>query len=424
MNDRIDRTCIPGPAAESADIGAAAQHPGFEELRQVYLEQGWPLRSILVGQPHLCRALDKDAHTAAVGGGRTDAFLLPLADARDTSCSTLTLAPLRSSRHRPGEVNSHAFEVAPQAHQLLGDAPGNDLLLWPAQMLNEMMAQRADEFSFQAVAALSSAEFGHPHENEFRKLRRNLFDRGLICIGSAQVAGCTALCFLSSALVRSLRRCHAGSRGHITMSELRNEGGFGNQLFRYAYVKFYALRHGLTPAFPEWDGNHLFGLEDESCAHLSFRRLTFNGFDNRHRLLWQENQPPIDIDLKGYFQDIPACWGKHRPLLRRLFELAPEQQTVIDAWQHDVTRGGQRTLVAIHVRRGDYRQHQSPEAPWFRLVPERWYLSWLRTIWPSLSNPLLFVATDEPEAILPVFGEFELDLSRFRRFGATITPSC
>lgn len=94
--------------------------------------------------------------------------------------------------------------------------------------------------------------------------------------------------------------------------------------------------------------------------------------------------------------------------MRRLFELAPEQQTAIDAWRHDVTRGGQRTLLAIHVRRGDYRQLQYPEAPWFRLVPERWYLSWLRTIWPSLSDPLLFIATDEPEAVLPVFGEFDL----------------
>ena len=45
--------------------------------------------------------------------------------------------------------------------------------------------------------------------------------------------------------------------------------------------------------------------------------------------------------------------------------------------------------------------------PWFRLVPEDWYLAWLRTIWPTLRDPLLFVATDEPDAILPLFREFE-----------------
>jgi hypothetical protein len=67
-------------------------------------------------------------------------------------------------------------------------------------------------------------------------LRRSLFDRGLICIGSVQGAGYMALCFLTSGAVRSLRHCDAGSRGHVTMSELVNEGGFANRLFRYAYV--------------------------------------------------------------------------------------------------------------------------------------------------------------------------------------------
>lgn len=267
MNDRIGRACIPGSAAALADVGGWVQHPGFEELRQVYLDQGWPIRSILVGEPDLCRELSRDANS-------TDAYLLALADVRDSSRSIFTRVALRSSRHSPGAVHAYTFDLAQQAHRLLGDAPGNDLLLWPAHILNQMMTQRVDEFGLQAVAALSSAEFGRPHEDEFRKLRRNLFDRGLICIGSVQVAGCTALCFLSSAAVRSLRRCHAGSRGRVTMSELANEAGFGNQLFRYAYVKLYALRHGLTPAFPEWDGNQLFGLEDESCADLSFRKLT------------------------------------------------------------------------------------------------------------------------------------------------------
>ena len=32
---------------------------------------------------------------------------------------------------------------------------------------------------------------------------------------------------------------------------------------------------------------------------------------------------------------------------------------------------------------------------------------WLRAIWPHLRDPMLFVATDEPEAILPVFRKFE-----------------
>jgi hypothetical protein len=34
------------------------------------------------------------------------------------------------------------------------------------------------------------------------------------------------------------------------------------------------------------------------------------------------------------------------------------------------------------------------------------HVSWLRKIWPRLRDPVLFVATDEPETVLPVFNEF------------------
>jgi hypothetical protein len=90
-----------------------------------------------------------------------------------------------------------------------------------------------------------------------------------------------------------------------------------------------------------------------------------------------------------------------------MFELTAGHLHAIDAWRDAVTDGGRRTLVAIHVRRRDYRNHQHEGMPWFRIVPEDWYLDWLRAIWPTLREPLLFVATNEPDAILPKFQEFE-----------------
>ncbi|MGD1095465.1 MAG: glycosyltransferase 61 family protein [Bryobacteraceae bacterium] len=161
----------------------------------------------------------------------------------------------------------------------------------------------------------------------------------------------------------------------------------------------------MTPTLPAWEGNQLFGLEDEPCDGLEFPELVYPGFAESDREIWEQDDPPINIDLKGYFQEIPECWRRHRPLLRHLFQLSPERREAIDAWRHAVTEGGRRTLVAVHIRRGDYRNLGSDS--YFRIVPEDWYLDWLRAIWPTLREPVLFVATNEPDAILPKFQEFE-----------------
>ena len=195
----------------------------------------------------------------------------------------------------------------------------------------------------------------------------------------------------------------------MSRSRTLAEGGrFANRLFRYAYVKLYALRHGLTAAVPAWEGEQLFGLADKPCTDLPFPRLTFNGFTDEDRRLWERDDPPIDVDLSGYFQELPECWRRHRQLLRRLFQLPAGILQAMDAWHQEVTDGGRRTLVAIHVRRGDYRGLQLQSSPWFRLVPTEWYLAWLRAVWPTLRDPVLYVATDEPEAIRPLFREFEI----------------
>ena len=93
------------------------------------------------------------------------------------------------------------------------------------------------------------------------------------------------------------------------MSTLGSNGRFANQLFQYAYVKLYALRHGLEPMLPRWVGNELFGLDDKCWAAHSCRELRFGSFDDSDLVLWEMNDPPVDIDPYGYFQELPACWG-------------------------------------------------------------------------------------------------------------------
>jgi len=301
--------------------------------------------------------------------------------------------------------------LAQQARELSDPAPGNDLLLLPAHLLKERMTPLHQDFSFRAVAAFLDDIAGDPGNPGDWRLRRTLFDRGLICIGSVPVAGRKALCFLANDAVCSLNCLDVESHGHISMKVLILGAAFANQLFRYACVKLYAIRHGLTPAFPAWEGSQLFGLEDKPCEGLKLPQVTYPGFAQHDREIWDRDKPLVDIDLAGYFQELPECWRRNRPLVRRMFQLAPEHLEAIEAWRHAVTQGGRRTLVAVHIRRGDYRGLQS--APYFRLVPEDWYLDWLRAIWPTLPDPVLFVATDEPDVILPKFQEFETVSANF-----------
>lgn len=358
--------------------GVAASTEARESLLERYRGQSAPIRSLVVVG-------------CGTGSDRDEASLFRLDDGS-------AIIPLRCD----GE--DCLDSLARQASAVCGAVPGDDLLVMAGDKLSEQMTPVEQDFSFRAVAVLLPDEASPSADSEALRLRRSLFDRGLVCIASVRVDGRKTQCYLASDAVRSITTLDADPRGHVAMSVLRELAAFANRLFRYACVKLYALRHGLTAAVPAWEGNQLFGLEDKPVTGLVLHRLEFAGFADNDRMFWDMDEPPINIDLNGYFQELPECWRKHRPLLRRMFQLSPERRRAIDEWRDLVTENGERTLVAIHVRRGDYRRQEIPQ---FTMVPEQWYLDWLRAIWPTLRRPLLFIGTDEPEAVLPVFSEFE-----------------
>ena len=49
-----------------------------------------------------------------------------------------------------------------------------------------------------------------------------------------------------------------------------------------------------------------------------YRASASQGFATADLGLWECDEPPIDVDFSGYFQEIPPCWRPHRPLLRSL----------------------------------------------------------------------------------------------------------
>jgi hypothetical protein len=380
--------------------------PELREILNSFLRQSVTMTSIIVvGCAELLIRNIRDEASKLEVSGDYGTFLLRFASEGELG---LLVAEQKSIPEYKGPDQIALVHELFHGQRQPPDKAGHCLIILTESVLNDFNGSLTADRGFCAVVVIVRSETNAEHRDKVWRIQRALFDSGFIGIGCIAIADGNAFCFLASETIQSVCRLGLPSRGQVSMSSLGSNGRFANQLFQYAYVRFYALRHGLDAAFPPWEGQELFMLDDQSCDGLGLPELRFGPFNDDDRMLWDRDRPPIDIDLRGYFQEIPRCWAQHRAFIRRIFTIRQEYARAIDAWYRKQTLGGRRTLVAIHIRRGDYRDFQNrPDLPWFRLVPEEWYLQWLRSIWQTLREPILYVATDEPDSIVPVFGEFE-----------------
>ena len=186
----------------------------------------------------------------------------------------------------------------------------------------------------------------------------------------------------------------------ITMSTLGKNGGFANQLFQYGFLKTYAKEHNLRVEVPEWIGREMFGLDD---PHLG-RWLPAVAENIKSDLATSQiiNSPEAlkNIDFWGFFQYHTAYYAQHREYWRSLFQpVAAIEGKMHPAWECLAAKG--KTVVAIHLRLGDYF-YLSPHwiAPW------EWYAEWLRGLWDTLEEPILYIASEEADKIWQYFAKY------------------
>ena len=208
-------------------------------------------------------------------------------------------------------------------------------------------------------------------------------------------------------------------RPSVTFRNLGQWGRFGNQVFEYAFVKIFGKRHRLAVQTGRWPGNQLFGANDPL---FDPKRQFPQHLESTYALADSQvaNVPfrVVNYDLCGVFQYHSAYYAPEKAYFRKLLTPVPALKGLLDESLARV-RAGAKTLVVLHLRRGDYGYGM------FFIAPNAWYQEWLKALWPTLDSPMLYIATDEPAKVTGDFAEYRpvtaADL-KLPSFGADYYP--
>ena len=189
-----------------------------------------------------------------------------------------------------------------------------------------------------------------------------------------------------------------GGTDRITCAVLGITGRFGNQLLQYAAPRLYADKHQLMAEFPDWIGRDLFDLNDPFISG-TLPTIAEENVDILGALSGREPHSLAGHNLSGYFASNTADYAGSKVEFRNLFRPGRRLASVLNAWNAQL-HAESRTLVALHLRRGDFGGDR------FWITPEHWYLEWLAGIWASLERPLLYIATDD-NSVLKAFDAYQ-----------------
>lgn len=117
------------------------------------------------------------------------------------------------------------------------------------------------------------------------------------------------------------------------------------------------------------------------------------------------NPTTVNRDLVGWFQGNTSNLAPYKELLQEKFTPVPALKKELDVIVKQVKSRG-NTLVVLHLRMGDYKN--IPLTSFGYIAPVEWYMAWLRAILPFLDSPVVYVASDDLDAVMP----------RLRQFGA------
>ncbi|MFV3126454.1 tetratricopeptide repeat protein [Niveispirillum sp. KHB5.9] len=188
------------------------------------------------------------------------------------------------------------------------------------------------------------------------------------------------------------------ARPRLASSTLGNRGRFAHNVLEYVLLRLYAEKHGGVLETPDWVGGAYFELDDPAPSGplppWPFGRRVLNGFVTGER----QGDAPLDRDALSplFLYDYPVeLRDRVRSWLRPRPQWAPWIDPPVDA-----LRAVGNTVVAIHIRRGDFLRYGYP------ITETQTYVDWLRDLWPTLDKPVLYLASDDIPGVRAAFREF------------------
>lgn len=202
--------------------------------------------------------------------------------------------------------------------------------------------------------------------------------------------------------LRLVRPANGLTDGHhtprVTSSSLATKGRFAHTVLEYILVRLYAEKYGFVLETPDWVGGTFFELNDppqsRSLPPLLFARRTLNdlvsGTSTREPIANRDILSPLFLfEHKQAYRQRVQSWLRPRRIWAPYLDPAVER-----------LRTAGNTVVAIHIRRGDFVSCNYP------ITETAWYVNWLRECWPRLDRPVLYVASDDVAAVRQDFADF------------------
>ncbi len=157
----------------------------------------------------------------------------------------------------------------------------------------------------------------------------------------------------------------------IQMSDLNDErlGRFGNQLFKFFFLKIIQHEIDCEIRYPNWLGNLAFNIPNSLNPVESKDILVIHPDSNfsLNEVLALIREKIISgstaIDVKGFFQFHTIEFSKYKDIFDETFKINPLLLNQIEFALDKVNPHGS-DLVSIHIRRGDYTNYKDNPFFW------------------------------------------------------------